>query len=338
MANTKYFVSRVGQAIFTFMCVLTLTFSLIRLMPGGPAALIKARLEQSGRTFTEEEINNRVELLTKVNPDKPIPQAYADYVSSVLTGDLGQSIWYSRTVMEILADAMPWTIYLSAVSLLLTYAIGIALGAAMAYSEGSRFDFSSTSVSIVITSIPFYVVAIALLWFLGYEGGFFPTGGRVAQDIEPGLSVAYVGSILHHSILPIAALTIAGFGGKALSMRGNSIQILGNDYLRVARLRGLSERRISMRYVARNAILPMYTGIMISIGSLFGGSIILEQIFTYPGAGYYVFKSLGARDYPLLMGGFLFITLGVVFGVFVADLTYGLVDPRAGSGADRESF
>lgn len=338
MANTKYFISRVVQSIFTFVSVLTLTFALIRLMPGGPAALIKAQMEQSGRTFTEEEINNRVELLTNVNPDEPIPVAYVDYVTSVLSGDLGESIWYSRTVMEILADAMPWTIYLSAVSLLLTYAIGIALGAMMAYTEGSRFDFGSSSTSIVITSIPFYVVAIALLWFLGYEAGWFPTGGRVAQEIDPGLTVDYVGSILSHSILPIAALTIAGFGGKALSMRGNSIQILGNDYLRVARLRGLSERRISMRYVARNAILPMYTGIMISIGSLFGGSIILEQIFTYPGAGYYVFQSLGARDYPLLMGGFLFITLGVVFGIFVADLTYGLIDPRAGSGANRESF
>lgn len=338
MANTRYYVSRAGQAFLTFGCVITLTFALIRLMPGGPAAIIRSRLEQSGRTFTEEEINNRVELYTKVNPDKPIPQAYVDYVTSVLSGDLGESIWYSRTVMEILADAMPWTIYLSAVSLLLTYAIGIVLGAAMAYSEGSKFDFSSSTVSIIITSIPFYVIAIALLWFMGYEWRLFPTGGRVSQDIAPGLTIEYVGSILRHSALPIAALTIAGFGGRALGMRGNSIQILGNDYLRVARLRGLSERRISLRYVARNAILPMYTGIMISIGSLFGGSIILEEIFAYPGAGFYVFRSLGARDYPLLMGGFLFITLGVVVGVFIADLTYGLVDPRAGSGADRESF
>ena len=338
MANTRYFVSRVGQAIITFITVITLTFVMIRLMPGGPAALIRAKLEQSGQAFTEEEIANRVELYTQVHPNKPIPEAYIDYVASVLTGNLGESIWYSRSVMEILADAMPWTIYLSAISLLLTFAIGIALGAAMAYGEGSKFDFSSSALSTVITSVPFYVIAILLLWFLGYSWGIFPTGGRVSQEIEPGLTVAYVGSILRHSAMPIMALTIAGFGGKALSMRGNSIQVLGNDYLRVARLRGLSERRISLRYVARNAILPMYTGILISIGSLFGGSIILEQIFAYPGAGYYVFKSLGARDYPLLMGGFLFITFGIVVGVFLADLTYGLVDPRAGSEANRESF
>ncbi|WP_435320890.1 ABC transporter permease [Haloarchaeobius sp. TZWSO28] len=322
----------------TFVIVMSLSFALIRLMPGGPAALIRARLETSERPLSQEQIAARVELFTSVNPDKPIPEAYYDYVTATLTGDLGQSIWYDRTVAEILADAMPWTIFLSAVSMLLIYVIGIGLGALMAYYEASKFDFSSSLVSIVITSVPYYVVAVGLLWFLAYQLGWFPTGGRVDPTLEPGLTVQFVQSVLHHGLLPIGSLVIAGFGGTALSMRGNAIQVLGNDYLRVARLRGLSERRISLTYVARNSILPMYTGIMISIGGLFGGSIILEQIFTYRGAGYYVFSSLGARDYPLLMGGFLLITLGVVVGVYIADLTYGLVDPRAGSGANRESF
>ena len=324
--------------LVTFVAVITLSFALIRLMPGGPAALIRAQFEQQARPMSEQEIAARVELYTSVNPDKPIPAAYLDYVSAVLTGDLGESIWYDRTVAEILADAMPWTIFLSAVSMLLISAIGIALGALMAYYEASKFDFSSSTASIVITSIPFYVVAVGLLWFLGYTLGWFPTSGRVNPNLAPGLTVEFVQSVIYHGALPIASLVIAGFGGTALSMRGNAIQVLGDDYMRVARLRGLSERRISLTYVARNSILPMYTGIMISIGYLFGGSIILEQIFTYRGAGYYVFSSLGARDYPLLMGGFLLITLGVVFGVYIADMTYGMVDPRAGSGADRESF
>lgn len=336
--NKRYFIERTIQAVLTFFAVMTLSFALIRLMPGGPAEILKARLEQSGRLQDEEMINARVELYTKINPDKPIPEAYYDYTTSVLQGDLGQSLWYDYTVAEILADAMPWTIFVSAVSMLLLYAIGISLGAVMAYYEASNFDFSSSTISIIITSVPYYVVAVGLLWFLAYTAGWFPTGGRVAADIEPGLTVPFVKSVIYHGTLPIASLVIAGFGGRALSMRGNAIQVLGNDYMRVARLRGLSERRISLSYVARNSILPMYTGIMISIGSLFGGSIILEQIFTYRGAGYYVFQSLGARDYPLLMGGFLLITLGVVVGVYLADLTYGMVDPRAGSGADRESF
>lgn len=336
--KNKYVASRVGQAVFTFWSVITLTFVLLRLMPGGPMAIIEARLRQSGQTFSPEEIQNQVELYTNINPSEPIPIAYWNYVTGMLTGDLGVSIWYNKPVINILADALPWTILVSAISLLLTFAIGISLGAVMAYWEGSRFDVSSSVISIIITSIPFYVVGIILLWFLGYQWHIFPTGGRVNPEIDPGMSVAFISSVLEHAAMITGGYVIAGFGGRALSMRGNSIQVLGNDYLRVARLRGLSEQRIALRYVGRNAILPMYTGIMISIGSLFGGSIIAEQIFTYPGAGYYVFQALGARDYPLLMGGFLFITFGVILGVFLADMTYGLVDPRAGSGSDRESF
>ena len=337
MPNTNYFIERTVQAFLTLIAVFAMTFALLRLMPGGPMAFLKAKLAQSGRDMSQEEIDARVELYTNIHPDKPIPQAFFEYTTSLLQGDLGRSLWYNQPVMDILAQAMPWTIFVSAVSLLGTFAIGIVLGALMAYSEGTRFDLSSSTVSIVITSVPFYVVAVLLVWVFGYKSGVFPTGGRVDTSLTPGMNPAFITSILYHAALPILSLVIAGFGGRALSMRGNSIQILGNDYLRVARLRGLPERRIALRYVGRNAILPMYTSIMIAIGSLFGGSIILEMIFLYPGLGYYVFQSLGARDYPLLMGGFLFITIATILGVYVADMTYGLVDPRAGGG-DRESF
>ena len=339
MVNNEYLLKRTAQALITAFTVITLSFVVIRLMPGGPVAHLRAQLEQSGRTFSRAQINNRVELMSGVAPDKPIPEAYVDFIVDLLLhGDLGRSIWRNEPVMSVIADAMPWTILVSAISLLLVFTIAIALGAIMAYTEGSRFDVGSSVVSIVVTSVPFYVVAIVLLWFLGYRWGLFPTGGRVNPDITPGFRLAYIVSVLRYATLPIASLVIAQFGTRALSMRGNSIQVLGSDYIRVARLRGLPQRRIALRYVGRNAVLPMYTSIMIALGGLFGGSIILEEIFTYQGLGYMVFRALGPKDYPLLMGGFLFITLGVVIGVFIADLTYGFVDPRAGSGGDRESF
>ena len=330
---------RIMQALVTVFTVITLSFVMIRLMPGGPVAHLRSQLQQSGRAYSPEEINNRVELLTSVSPDQSLPEAYIDFVTGLLLhGDLGQSIWQNEPVIDVIADAMPWTILVSAISLFLTFVIAITLGAVMAYGEGSRFDVSSSVLSVVVTSVPFYVVAIILVWFLGYQWGVFPTSGRVNPDIVPGFRVAYIASVLRHAALPVASLVIAGVGTQALTMRGNSIQVLGSDYLRVARLRGLTQQRIALRYVGRNAVLPMYTGIMIALGSLFGGSIILEEVFTYRGLGYMVFKSLGPRDYPLLMGGFLFITLGVVVGVFIADLTYGWIDPRAGSGGNRESF
>jgi ABC-type dipeptide/oligopeptide/nickel transport system permease component len=306
-------------------------------MPGGPMAYVRAQLAQSNQ-FSSQQLNEVMETYTAVRPDEPLLVQFFNYVDNILHGQLGKSMWYDKPVTDILVDAMPWTIFVSAVALLLMYIIGITLGALMAYKEGGRFDISSSVTSIVVTSIPFYVTGVIMLWILSYQWGIFPTGGRVNPDQTAGLNVKFLGSVLYHGTLPIASLVIAGFGNVALGMRGNSISVLGEDYLRVAKLRGLSERRIGLWYVGRNAILPMYTSMMIAIGSLFGGSVILETIFAYPGVGYYLFQALSARDYPLLMGAFIFITGGVILGVYIADLTYGWIDPRAGSGSDRQSY
>lgn len=142
--------------------------------------------------------------------------------------------------------------------------------------------------------------------------------------------------MLYHAVLPILSLVLTSFGGIALSMRANSIQTLGSDYIRGARLRGLSDFRISYRYVARNAILPLYTGLLIQIGFMFGGAVILEQIFSYRGVGYLMLDATLRQDYSVMMGAFMIITIAVVGGVFVADLTYGRLDPRIQTGGENE--
>ncbi|MFH5845019.1 ABC transporter permease [Haladaptatus sp. CMAA 1909] len=284
-------------------------------------------------------MNTLVQAYINIQPDKPIYLQYVDYLSALLHGNLGTSIWYGEPVVDIILSAVPWTIFIMTISLLLTFGLGTALGAIMAYAEGSRFDVSASTLSTFLNSIPFYVVAIVLVYILGYIYGIFPTGGRYDYDtVTPGLSIAFLGSVLYHAVLPIITMVITGFGGWALSMRGNSIQVLGEDYLRVARLRGLPSQQIALRYVGRNAVLPMYTSLMISIGFLLGGSVILEQIFQYQGMGFYLFRAIKTSDYPLMMGGFLIITIAVVVAIFIADLTYGFIDPRAGRGDSNESF
>lgn len=335
MVSTQYFVKRTAMAVVTFYVVISLTFAMIRLMPGGPMDYIQSQMAAAGQA--PGEIAAEVERFSSINPQEPLWQQYLTYMANTLQGNLGESMWYNDPVAEILGNAMPWTIFVSIISMILIYLIGISMGAFMAYVEGSRFDVSWSTVSILLTSIPFYVIAVVLLWYLGYNLELFPTSGHYGRQMDPGFNWEFVSSVIHHGVLPIASLTLAGFGATALAMRGNAIQILGEDYLRVARLRALSQRRIALRYVARNAVLPMYTSMMISLGSLFGSSIILEQIFQYPGVGYFMYRAISARDYPLMMGTFLFITAGVIIGVYVADLTYGYVDPRAGSG-DREAF
>ncbi|WP_436927059.1 ABC transporter permease [Halosimplex amylolyticum] len=335
----SYVLKRIGQSILTVFVVVSASFGLIRLLPGGPLDYLRAQMiQQGGSTMTMAEINRRIAAQTNIAVNEPIYVQYFDYMTAILQGDFGQSIWFEEPVASIIGPAIPWTVFLTASALFLAFIVGVSLGAVMAYKEGSKFDVGSTGVGLVLNSTPGYVVALLLVAYLGYRQELFPTGGRYASELTPGFNVPFLLSVLHHGAMPIFSMAVVGFGGWALSMRGNSIRVLGEDYLRVARLRGLSTRRIALRYVARNAILPMYTGLMIAIGTVFGGAVIIENIFAYPGVGFYLITAIEARDYPLMMGGFILITVAMVIGITIADLTYGILDPRAKGGASRESY
>ncbi|SEO19763.1 peptide/nickel transport system permease protein [Halogranum amylolyticum] len=336
-----YFVKRTLQALFTTFVVVSLSFGLVRLMPGNPADQLRGQLIRNNPSLSQQEINRRVANYINVDFSAPLHEQYLDYVLGVLQGDLGQSISQNAPVAEVLGGALPWTIFAFSVAILLMFVVGISLGSIMAYWEGSRFDMGTTGLGIVLNSTPNYVTGLLFLYIFGFTLGWFPTSGHISSAVvpivdplKPVATFQFVADAIYHASLLIGAVVITGFGGVALAMRGNSIQVLGEDYLRVARLRGLSDTRIALRYVARNAILPMYTGLLLAFGGVIGGSAILEQVFTYPGLGYYIVAAVEARDYPLMMGGFILITLAVVVGAFIADLTYGLVDPRVSTGGD----
>lgn len=338
--RNSYFINRTIQMVITFGVVTTVAFLMFQILPGDPADYVRAQLEmQQTGTVTRDSLENQMMLYGSLGSNDPIYIQYIDYMIGLLQGNFGTSIMKNEPVLDVLAKGMPWTIFLSASALFISFIVSISWGALMAYTEASRFDSSSTGLALLTTSIPFYVVAILLLWWFGYELELLPTGLRYPETAaDPKFTLSFVIGVLIHAILPLTAMVFHGLGGRALSMRANSIRILGQDYIRVARLRGLTDRRITMRYVGRNAILPMYTGLMMSIGGLFSGAVILEKIFNYRGLGYYTFEAFMARDWPLMMGGFLFITLGTLFGIYLADLTYGLVDPRIGRGGERDSF
>lgn len=333
---THYVVKRTARVLVTIYLVATLTFGMIRLLPGGPYTALRVKLARQG--MDPEQINQYIQNYQNLRPDASIPEQYVSYMSSALQGDLGKSISLNEPVASILAEAIPWTVFIVVISTVLMFAFAILFGAMMAYWEGSRFDQTLTGFSIVTASVPFYVLGLFLVYILGYQLQWFPTGGTYGLAVEPALSVTFLVSALEHAILPVASFTLTGMGVQALAMRGNSIQVLGEDYVHVARLRGLSDRRIATRYVGRNAILPMYTGFLLLLGFNLGGTIILEQIFSYPGLGYYMFKALKAKDYPLMMGTFLVITIALVIGAYIADLTYSKIDPRISSGGTDEAY
>lgn len=332
----NYYIQRTARVFATILGVMTLTFGLIRLLPGGPFTRLRASMLQSG--MDPEAVNEQIENLQNVRPDASLPEQYVNYMASTLQGDLGESISLGEPVTAILADAVPWTVFIVVVSTILMFAFGIVLGALQAYWEGSYFDKIFSTVSIAAMSVPFYIVAILLLLTFSYRMSLFPTSAPADVGLESTLSIDFFLSVLHHNTLPIASYTLTGIGAQALSMRGNSIQVLGRDYVEVARLRGLKDTRIATRYVARNAILPLYTGFLLLIGFRLGGTVILEYIFNIPGLGYYMLEGVNANDYPLMMGTFLVITITLVIGVFIADLTYSRIDPRISQGDSSEAY
>lgn len=332
----SFYLKRTARSVVTLWLVITLTFGMIRLLPGGPLVRLRAQLTRQG--VDPGEIDGIIESYQNLRPDQPLWAQYYDYVSSLLLGDMGRSFRYGEPVAAIVGDALPWTVFVMVTATVLMYALGVLWGAIMAYKEGSAFDSVSSALSILGSTVPFYVFAIVLVIVFGYQLGWLPTRGRTSVGIADPYTIDFAVDVLRHAILPIMSIIVTQVGLQALAMRGNSIQLLGEDYVRVARLRGLSDRRIATRYVARNAILPMYTGFLTLIGFNIGGSVILEEVFTYPGIGYYMFKALEARDYPLIMGVFLVITSVLVIALFIADLTYSKIDPRVQSGDSSEAY
>ncbi|OVE84702.1 hypothetical protein B2G88_09970 [Natronolimnobius baerhuensis] len=280
-----------------------------------------------------EQARQLVELYVSINPQDPLYIQYIDYMSALFQGDLGYSMAENTSVNQVLAEAVPWTIFYMSVAMAITFVMSICIGAIMAYYEGTKFDTAMTVVAVVESSTPYYVVALLLLFGFSYQLGWFPTSARYPGGATIGLNSEFILGAFYHATLPILSMVVTG-AAASLEMRGNSISVLGSDHIRVARLRGLPPMRIALRYVMRNALLPLYTGLLLLVGFMIGGSIVLEEIFNYRGMGWYMFEGVNNRDYPLMVGGFMVICFTVVIMMFIADLTYSKIDPRAKASGD----
>ncbi|MFP8952463.1 ABC transporter permease [Natrialbaceae archaeon A-arb3/5] len=337
----NWYLKRTGQALFTLWAVVTIAFVLAWNVPGSLVDHMVDRIAQHSNV-DPEIVRESIESQLMFDPDASVGQAYITYLSELLSGNLGYSFAARNEVSAVLADSVPWTLLVMSIATLGMFSISLALGAIMAYREGTRFDIANTIVGIITTSVPYFVAAFLLILWVGHSNApildLFPPRGRSPPRVEPGLTLEFVTGALRHATLPALSYVITGYGLMALSMRGNSIQTLGEDYVRVAELRGLPSRRIALRYVGRNAVLPLYTSLLLSIGFMLGSSVVLEQIFQYHGVGYWMFEAIDNNDVPLMMGTFIVITVCVVIATFIADITYSMLDPRIKSGDEGEAY
>jgi peptide/nickel transport system permease protein len=311
--------------------VTTLVFFLVRMMPSNPVEVyINELMVQYSLTYAEAR--DQAASLFALDLDAPLHKQYFNYMVNLLQGDMGTSLRSPGTpITTIIAKFLPWTIFSVGTGLLISFTLGMILGMLTAYCRDAFWEPILSGLGSLSSSIPNSIIGILLLVYLGVRWELVPIHqmrGSFTPGIQPGFTWIFIKDIFFHASLPIATYVLATFGGWMLTMKSNTISTLGEDYVIVARARGLSERRIATAYVGRNASLPLIAQLAISIGFIVGGSILIEFIFVYQGIGYRLREAINTRDYPLMQGIFLTITISVILSNLLADYVYSWLDPR----------
>jgi peptide/nickel transport system permease protein len=323
------------QGIVTVWAVITFIFFLVRLMPGNPVQVyIDYIINQENLSYDEAYV--RAASQFKFDPDANKIEQYFDYMGQLLRGDLGESITSTGTrVIDQILRYLPWTLFAVGMGLLVSFVLGVLLGILMAYYRNSPLDVALSLFSSIMSAVPNYIWGIAIILIFGVQLQWFSVGqlrGTYSPGVTPGFNLEFIRSVLEHAILPIIVYISGALGTWMLTMRNSTISVLGEDYVNVARARGLTQGRILTAYVGRNAALPMVTLLAINIGFIIGGSIIIEQLFVYNGLGNFLFRSITLRDYTSMQGVLLVIVISVVMANLLADLLYSRLDPRVQLG------
>ncbi len=315
-----------GWFAITLVAAFLLNFTLPRLMPGDPVAGIVARQAQgvSNAAGIQAIYQQYTELF---GTNKPIIEQFFIYVKNVFHGDFGFSFsQYPRTVAQVLSASLGWTIILQLPAILVGWILGNLLGALAAYRRGA-FDKALMPGALFLSSFPPFGMAVILLLVFAVYLKVLPASGGYGYDMIPSFTPSFIGSAIVHYMLPFWSIVLLAIGGQAIGMRSMSIYELNADYVKFSRFMGIKDRNIS-GYVFRNAMLPQVTGLAISIGTLVGGALVVEIIFSYPGLGTTLLNAITGGDYPLISAITLIITLMVLIANFSLELLYGVIDPR----------
>jgi peptide/nickel transport system permease protein len=325
----KYLAQRLLQFLLVVFIGINLTYVITHATPIDPVEQSIAAVTSFGNT-SPEAINMMRQSLRELYglTGGPIEQ-YVNFWRRIAVADFGPSLSaFPTPVSTLIARALPWTIGLLATATLLTWVLGNLLGGLAGYYQNSRALKFLAVVAMGLHPVPYYIVAFTLLVMFGYLWPLLPIAGGYGMNIQQGFNLTFILSVLKHSILPALSLMLVGLGGWFLGMRSLVSNIVSEDYVVYAELAGVQRKRILGSYVMRNALLPQVTGLALSLGAIFNGAIITEQVFGYPGVGSLLVSAVYAGDYGLVLGVTTISILGVATAVLIIDLVYPLFDPR----------
>lgn len=326
--DLNYFIRRVSMFVLVVFVAATFNFLIPRMAPGNPIGAITSRMAQASAG-----IENGAALFEayreRFGLNDPLYVQYLKYLWNSIRLDFGESLSaYPAEVWEIIRPAIGWTIGLIATSVLITFVLGVAVGALLAWKGTPALVKALLPLTMIWGVLPYYLLALLLLYALAFTTGLFPMSGAYASGMPRELSWTFIRSVAHHAVLPALSIILSSLGLWALTMRGLMVNTIGEDYMLLAEAKGLSRRRILWRYAVRNAIPPQVTHLAIALGHVVSGSILVEIIFAYPGLGYQLYMSITNSDYTVIQGITLLLAVSVGLAVLIIDLLYPRLDPR----------
>lgn len=320
--NARYLARQSLQAIITIALIVLLNFLLFRMMPGSPD-----RVNPRNPHVTAEM---RQEARARWGLDKPlIPDQLVAYVGSTLRGDLGFSMKFQgQPVVKVIGDRFWPTILLIGLAEAVAIVVGLALGAYTGWRRGGKADRIGNGLSLIFYSMPYFVIGMPLIMIFAAGLGWFPTSGMLTAGAQYAGPVDFLVDLGSHLVLPLTTIALGLIGGYSILMRSSVTETRAEDYIATARAKGLSDGKILRSHAFPNALLPAVTLIAINLGYVVGGAITAEIVFNWPGLGTLTVDALNSRDYPVIQGIFLFLSVAVVLANFAADIVYGFLDPR----------
>jgi peptide/nickel transport system permease protein len=314
---TRFIIRRLVQAVLTVLGVTILTFALIRLAPGDPVSLMVAG-------SADVSPSDLAALRQAYGLDESIPQQYLRWLGHVVQGDFGQSMQYKRPVLQMIGATLPNTLQLSGLALLVALAVGVPLGVLAAFRRGSRFDQAIRVFSVVGHAVPPFWLGLLFILILSVKFRLFPVGGM--QTV--GMNGWDFGDRFGHLVGPVLTLSLAGIANYTRYLRTEVLDVLGQDFVRTARSRGLRERTVMVTHVLRNALLPIITSLGGILATLVSGALVVEQVFAWPGMGRLTYEAARAKDYPVVMGVVVLSSVLLLVSYLLRDIAYGIADPR----------
>jgi len=319
---------RIAMFFLVVFVAASFNFLIPRLAPGNPIGAINSRMSQASAGIENGQAMFEA-YRQRFGLDQPIYVQYLKYMWNTVRLDLGQSLSaYPAEVWEIIRPAVGWSIGLIGVSVLLTFAFGIAIGALLAWRGTPGVVRAVLPITMIGGVLPYYLLAMLLLYVLGFSLRLFPMSGAFTSGIPAELSWPYLSSVLRHATLPALSIILTSVGGWALTMRGLMVNTIGEDYMLLADAKGLNKWRILWWYSVRNAIPPQLTHLGIALGYVVSGAILVEIVFSYPGLGYQLYQSIVNSDYTVIQGITLILAVSVGLSVLIIDLIYPRLDPR----------